>query len=158
MKQLLRLLPAVALPWYWAVGLATDGEFLRSFFFEHNLGRATETMEHHGGSVFFYPLAILVGFFPWSVFALPLAIDTALQIRRNDRFHPSYLFAVCWIGVYVVLFSLARTSPARNNWSEGKICASFAFAKPKVMNGSNPPLLVSSRPPVNAPTRVRFSR
>src|SRR5882724_9872217 len=100
---------AVALPWYWAVGLATDGEFLRGFFFEHNLGRATETMEHHGGTVFFYPLAILVGFFPWSVFAVPLAIDTVLQLRRRDRLHAGYLLAVCWVGVYVVLFSLART-------------------------------------------------
>ena len=100
---------AVAVPWYWAVGLATNGEFLRSFFLEHNLGRATETMEHHSGTIFFYPLAILVGFFPWSVFAAPLAIDTTLQVRRRDRFHAGYLLAVCWIGVYVVLFSLART-------------------------------------------------
>ena len=28
-------------------------------------------MEHHGGTIFFYPVAILVGFFPWSVFAIP---------------------------------------------------------------------------------------
>jgi 4-amino-4-deoxy-L-arabinose transferase-like glycosyltransferase len=100
---------AVALPWYWTVGVATDGEFLRSFFFEHNLGRATETMEHHSGGLLFYPATILVGYFPWSVFALPLAIDTFLQLRRRDRFHAGYLLAVCWIGVYVVLFSLART-------------------------------------------------
>src|SRR5262249_27299954 len=65
-----------ALPWYWGVGLATNGEFLRSFFWEHNLGRATASMEHHSGTIFFYPLTILVGFFPWSVFAVPLAIDT----------------------------------------------------------------------------------
>lgn len=100
---------AVALPWYWAVGMATDGEFLRGFFLEHNLGRATATMENHSGSILFYPLAILVGLFPWSVFALPLAIDTVLQLRRRDRFHAGYLLAVCWIGVYVGLFSLART-------------------------------------------------
>jgi 4-amino-4-deoxy-L-arabinose transferase-like glycosyltransferase len=99
----------VALPWYWAVGIATDGEFLRSFFFEHNLGRATAAMENHGGFLLFYPVAILAGFFPWSVFAVPLALDTALQIRRREQFHPGYLLAVCWIGVYVVLFTLART-------------------------------------------------
>jgi 4-amino-4-deoxy-L-arabinose transferase-like glycosyltransferase len=112
---------AVALPWYGAVGLATDGDFLRGFFLEHNLGRATATMEHHGGSLLFYPAAILVGFFPWSVFAAPLAIDTALQLRRGKigpggspageaaAVHAGYWLAVCWIGVYVVLFSLART-------------------------------------------------
>jgi 4-amino-4-deoxy-L-arabinose transferase-like glycosyltransferase len=100
---------AVAVPWYWAVGLATHGEFLRGFFLEHNLGRATGVMEHHGGFIFYYPVTILVGFFPWSIFAIPLAIDTLLQIRRRDRFHAGYLLAVCWIGVHVVLFSLART-------------------------------------------------
>ena len=122
----------VALPWYWAVGLATDGAFLRGFFFEHNLSRATSSMENHSGSILFYPLAILVGFFPWSIFALPLAIDTALHLRRRTNsnrlppastpshlnpesrtldpdFHAGYLFCVCWIGVYVILFSLART-------------------------------------------------
>lgn len=100
---------AVALPWYWAVGMATDGEFLRGFFFEHNMARATSAMEGHSGSILYYPVAMLFGFFPWSVFALPLAIDTVLQLRRRERFHAGYLLAVCWIGVYVVLFSLART-------------------------------------------------
>jgi 4-amino-4-deoxy-L-arabinose transferase-like glycosyltransferase len=100
---------AIALPWYFAVGVATDGEFLRGFFFEHNLSRATGVMEGHRGSVLFYPLTILAGFFPWSVFAVPLAIDTALQLRRQDRFHPGYLLCLCWLGVYVVIFSVART-------------------------------------------------
>jgi 4-amino-4-deoxy-L-arabinose transferase-like glycosyltransferase len=100
---------AVALPWYAAVGLATDGEFVRGFFLEHNLTRATSVMEGHRGSLLYYPVAILAGCFPWSVFALPLAIDTVLQLRRRDRFHAGYLLAVCWIAVYVGLFSLART-------------------------------------------------
>jgi 4-amino-4-deoxy-L-arabinose transferase-like glycosyltransferase len=115
---------AVALPWYWAVGIATDGEFLRTFFFEHNLARATSAMENHNGSILFYPATLLIGFFPWSIFALPLAIDTFLQLRHRPltsdlrppsssaptpSFHPGYVLAVCWIGVYVILFSLART-------------------------------------------------
>ena len=100
---------AVAVPWYWAVGLATDGAFLDGFFFKHNLERATGVMEGHSGWILYYPAAMLVGFFPWSVFALPLAIDTVLQIRRRDPFHAGYLLAVCWVGVFVVLFSLART-------------------------------------------------
>jgi 4-amino-4-deoxy-L-arabinose transferase-like glycosyltransferase len=100
---------AIALPWYWAVGLATDGEFLRGFFLEHNYSRATSSMENHGGTILFYPLTLLIGFFPWSIFAVPLAIDTGLQIRRRDRFHPGYLLCLCWIGVYVTLFSIART-------------------------------------------------
>lgn len=111
MRPLLGLfvVAAVALPWYLAVGFATNGEFLRIFFLEHHLGRATTVMEHHSGSLLFYPVAMLVGFFPWSIFAIPLAIDTALQLVRRDRRHAGYLLAVCWIAVYIVVFSLART-------------------------------------------------
>ena len=100
---------AVAAPWYIWVGVRTDGEFLRSFFLEHNIGRALQTMEGHRGNFLFYPLAILVGFFPWSVFTVPLAIDLSWRFRRHDPWKVGYLFAASWIAVYVTVFSLART-------------------------------------------------
>lgn len=99
----------IALPWYLAVGVATRGEFLKIFFLEHHWGRATTVMEHHRGSLLFYPLSLLVGFFPWSIFAIPLAIDTSLQLVRRQRMHAGYWLAVCWVLVYVGTFSLART-------------------------------------------------
>jgi 4-amino-4-deoxy-L-arabinose transferase-like glycosyltransferase len=101
---------AIALPWYVWVGLRTDGAFLQEFFLEHNLGRATNTMEGHSGSLFlFYPVAILVGFFPWSVFAGPVLLDAIRNGRGSEKWRSGYLFAACWIGVYVVLFSFAST-------------------------------------------------
>ena len=100
---------AVALPWYLAVSWRTDGQWVRGFLLDHNLGRAAQSLEGHGGSLFFYPLALLVGFFPWSVFAVPTALETSRRIRRQDPQWAGYVLAVCWIGVYVGLFSLART-------------------------------------------------
>jgi 4-amino-4-deoxy-L-arabinose transferase-like glycosyltransferase len=100
---------AVAVPWYVWVGLRTDGQFLREFFLEHNLGRAARSMEGHSGSVLFYPVAILAGFFPWSVFAAPTVIGAARRIRRRDPWYPGYVLAMCWVAVYVALFSMART-------------------------------------------------
>src|SRR5262245_61230660 len=99
----------VAVPWFLAVGLATDGEFLRGFFLEDHVGRVTTSLENHRGSMLYYPVAMLLGFFPWSVFALPLAIDTVLNLRRRETFHAGYLFAACWVGVWVVLFSIPQT-------------------------------------------------
>lgn len=99
----------VALPWYVWVGMRTDGEFLRVFLGEHNFGRATSAMEHHSGTLLYYPVAILVGFFPWSVFAGAVSIGVVSRIRRGDRWSPGYIFALCWVGVYVGLFSLAQT-------------------------------------------------
>jgi 4-amino-4-deoxy-L-arabinose transferase-like glycosyltransferase len=100
---------AVALPWYVWVHVRTDGAFTRGFFLTHNLSRATAPMEGHDGSILFYPAAILVGFFPWSVFAVPLAIHIFRKLRRDQPWRSGYIFAACWVGVFVGIFSLAQT-------------------------------------------------
>lgn len=99
----------VAGPWYAAVGFQTDGEWLHGFFFEHNLERAIEAKENHHGFIGFYPVMLVAGFFPWSIFALPVVIETCRRLMRKDPWQPGYLFAVCWLAVYLGAFSLART-------------------------------------------------
>lgn len=100
----------VAAPWYVAVGLRTDGEFLRVFFLDHNLGRATNVREgHHGPFILYYLGAMLVGFFPWSAFAVPVARSAMVRVRDRNSWSPGFVFAGCWIAVYVVLFSFAAT-------------------------------------------------
>ena len=101
---------AIATPWYLAVHRATDGAFTRGFFLQHNLGRATQSMEGHGGLFFlYYPLVTCVAFFPWSVFLATLFVELTLRLRRDDPWRAGYLLAACWVGVYVGLFSLAQT-------------------------------------------------
>lgn len=106
---LIAVVVLVAGPWYWAVGAATEGQFLREFLLEHNVHRATSAMDGHAGNVFYYPVAILVGFFPWSVFTIPIVLDLRRHWRADPVRHPARSFALCWIGVYVVSFSIART-------------------------------------------------
>ncbi len=105
----LLVVAVVALPWYIAVALRTDGRWVQAFLFEHNLGRAAQSHEGHNGSLLFYPLALLVGFFPWSVFAAPTVLEAIRRIRTRDQRSAGYVLAVCWIGVYVGLFSIAKT-------------------------------------------------
>lgn len=114
-----RLRPVVALlvvliiaaPWYIAVGVRTDGEFLRGFLWEHNFSRAMESREGHGGGLWFYPLAILAGFFPWSVFALPTVIGVVRSWRRSDdnATRASLILLLGWCAIWVGAFSLAKT-------------------------------------------------
>ncbi len=99
----------VALPWYAAVGFRTDGAWLRGFFLEHNLGRAVHSLEGHRGPLVYYPMALLVGFFPWSVFAVPAALDTVRGLRHRGPDHAGRLLALSWVGVYLILFSIAST-------------------------------------------------
>ena len=102
---------AVALPWYVLVSLRTEGEWTREFLFTHNLSRATGVMEGHSGPpILFYVVAIMVGFFPWSILTIPAGMqiysDYATATERQKR---GVVLALCWIGVYIGVFSIART-------------------------------------------------
>ncbi|MGE3803407.1 MAG: ArnT family glycosyltransferase [Gemmataceae bacterium] len=101
---------ALAAPWYVLVGMQTDGEFLRGFFLEHHFGRAVTSMEGHGGPFLLYYLGpIVVGFFPWSVF-LPAALAcAAVALKRRANWSAGYLLCLCWVGVYLFIFSVPRT-------------------------------------------------
>jgi hypothetical protein len=99
----------VALPWYVWVGLATEGEFLRGFFLKEHFGRASTAMENHAGSPLYYPLAILIGFFPWSVFAVPIGLDLVHLFRNRQTIMPGSCFLLCWSGVIVGAFTIAET-------------------------------------------------
>jgi len=100
----------VAGPWYVWVTIRTGGAWTEGFFLEHNFGRASAAMEGHSGlPVIYYVVAVLVGFFPWSVLAGPVAIDLVRRGGRRDAWRPGQVLALCWIGVYVGLFSLAQT-------------------------------------------------
>lgn len=111
----MRLLTATAVvllvagPWYFLVGVRTEGAFLQGFFLDEHFGRATRAMEGHHGGPLYYVIALLVGFFPWSVFALPMFVGALCRSVRHDPWRVGYLFSLCWIGVYLVLFSLAAT-------------------------------------------------
>jgi 4-amino-4-deoxy-L-arabinose transferase-like glycosyltransferase len=103
---------AAAAPWYVAVSLRTDGEWLRGFLFVHNVGRFMAPMERHGGGVLFHPLTMLVGFYPWSCF-LPLAVVVAAWrvCRRTVPDATAHVLGLLlvWLGVWVGGFSLAAT-------------------------------------------------
>lgn len=100
---------AAAAPWYIAVGLETNGEFLRGFFLEHNVGRAMGSMEGHSGSLLFYPVAFLVGTFPWSMWIIPVVMWGVKASRGSVVQRQMVVLSTVWIGVYVLAFSAAST-------------------------------------------------
>ena len=106
---LLAIALAVALPWYVWVGIRTEGDFLHIFFVSEHLGRSTTAFENHSGGLWFYPVAILVGFFPWSLFWLPVAIISYRFLKNSTAPADGVILAICWIAVQVGIFSLAQT-------------------------------------------------
>src|SRR5262249_9037584 len=113
----------VALPWYILVGAETKASFLRGFLLTHNIGRYLSPMEHHSGPIYYYVVAVLCGFAPWSAF-LGLAgwysvaewrrgSGPGTETARPDAVAPplalSHAFLWWWITVYFLFFSLAGT-------------------------------------------------
>ncbi len=99
----------VAGPWYVAVGIKTDGAFLNEFFGVHHFNRFRSAMDGHSGPFYYYVVAVLVGMFPWSVFAVPAGLFWVRHLRQKKEDFHTLLFVSCWAGVYLVIFSLAST-------------------------------------------------
>lgn len=100
----------IAAPWYTLCHLQTDGDFTRIFFLSENFGRATNSFENHGGGIWYYPVAIIAGFFPWSIFLVPVMLILRTEfLKRPKSTQAPFVFLLCWVGVQVGLFSLAST-------------------------------------------------
>lgn len=100
---------AVALPWYTAVGIQTNGAWLAGFFGQHNVGRFLEPMENHRGPIVYYIPVLLLGTFPWSVF-LPVAVWRLIRrLREGGPDAAALTFLACWAGVWITFFSFAQT-------------------------------------------------
>ena len=95
----------IAGPWFVAVGLKTDGAFLNEFFGVHNFGRFLKPMENHRGPIVYYIPIVAIGFFPWSIFAMPSAIHAVRAPEDRAR----HLFLMCWAGWMIGFFSIAST-------------------------------------------------
>lgn len=104
----LAVVGAVALPWYVLVGVRTGGDWPAGFLGTHNVGRFLKPMEGHHGPIVYYLPAIIIGFFPWSMFMLPSVIELVQRIRTRSDW-ASYVFVACWAGFYLAFFSFART-------------------------------------------------
>jgi 4-amino-4-deoxy-L-arabinose transferase-like glycosyltransferase len=98
------LIALIAIPWYVAVHVATNGEFTREFFFRHNLNRFGEPMEGHGGIFLLIPMMVFIGLLPVSVFSVE-AGKKFRSIRKNALTQLS-LYAVI---AFIVFFSISGT-------------------------------------------------
>jgi 4-amino-4-deoxy-L-arabinose transferase-like glycosyltransferase len=100
---------AVALPWYVMVGVRTDGQWLADFFGIANWGAFAGSRQGHGGPIWYYMPATMIGFFPWSVLLLPSLVELVRRIRGGHPCRPAYVLAACWLGVYYVFWSICGT-------------------------------------------------
>ncbi len=95
---------AIALPWYIAVHLATDGEWTRGFFIDHNANRFADTKEGHGGLFIYTPLVATLGLLPFGLF-----IIQAIRYGYRNRQHALLPFALTAVLAIIGFFSISST-------------------------------------------------
>jgi 4-amino-4-deoxy-L-arabinose transferase-like glycosyltransferase len=102
----------IGFSWYLALGLTRENgfAFMRALFLEHHVGRFSQPMQGHGGSVLYYVPVVLVGLFPWSPL-LPLALARVRLRGDADGVRFVRLFAV-FSAITFVFFSIAATKLA----------------------------------------------
>ncbi|HEY2293170.1 MAG TPA: glycosyltransferase family 39 protein [Thermoanaerobaculia bacterium] len=100
----LLLWAAVMLAWLVPAGLEAGPDYLRQIVFRQTVTRYA-TPWHHFAPPWFYLTVIPGDFFPWS-FLLPTAIVVGWK-RRAGRLRAGFLFALCWVVVTLVFFSVS---------------------------------------------------
>jgi 4-amino-4-deoxy-L-arabinose transferase-like glycosyltransferase len=94
----------VAGPWYAAV-YARDGQaFIDGFFLRHNLNRFADTMEGHGGALYYFLVVAPILVLPYT----SLLVRTLGRVRKAARTDLE-LFLWLWFGFVFVFFSVSST-------------------------------------------------
>ncbi|MDE2028341.1 MAG: glycosyltransferase family 39 protein, partial [Candidatus Omnitrophica bacterium] len=99
---------AVSLPWYAAMYTHYGHAFTHEFFFNDHWRRFMEA-EHHGNDHwFFYPVTMLAGMFPWSLF-----LGTAcFELFRKGPGSLMDHFSISWLVAVLVVFQPAHSKLA----------------------------------------------
>lgn len=100
---------AVVLAWLIPAGLSGGREYLDQIVFRQNVTRYADPW-HHFQPWYYYLTIIPAEFFPWSFF-LPGAIVLSWK-RMEGKDRKGFLFALAWMVVTVVFFSI---SPAKRS-------------------------------------------
>ncbi len=95
---------AVAGPWYWAIYRMDGQAFIDGFFLGHNLNRFADTMEGHGGALYYFIPVVLLILLPHT----SLFVKTLGKIRKANR-SDLELFLWLWFAFVFVFFSVSST-------------------------------------------------
>jgi 4-amino-4-deoxy-L-arabinose transferase-like glycosyltransferase len=105
----------VAVPWYALVTAETKGEFAAEFFLKHNRDRVLSPMENHAGAFWYYPVVLVFGALPWSIFLVPALWHGLRSCTRQanaagaDLRGAAYRLLVCWAVLWIGCFTVAAT-------------------------------------------------
>ncbi len=111
----LAILLAVALPWFAAIHIASNGAFTQFFFIQQNFGRLSGQFQSHNLPVWFYIPYLIGGFLPW----LPILLSAPAVLRpdkekrtsKNPRVQLT-IASCCWLFGTLALLTVSSSKVA----------------------------------------------
>lgn len=105
----------VVLPWYVLVTLRSEFEFFRVFIIQHNFQRFFGDVAPGGQHIepfYYYLPCLLLGIYPWSIFAVHAIIRLVRRIQGQWKSERTLIgkttFPLLWCVLVVLFFSLSR--------------------------------------------------
>ncbi|OGI21052.1 MAG: hypothetical protein A2287_09790 [Candidatus Melainabacteria bacterium RIFOXYA12_FULL_32_12] len=71
------------IPWYYAIIAEHGRAFTDYFFIKHNISRFSGDFIQHQQPFYFYFAVIFIGFFPWAIYFIPIAIKEILNLCKH---------------------------------------------------------------------------
>jgi 4-amino-4-deoxy-L-arabinose transferase-like glycosyltransferase len=100
----------VAGPWYWYEYARYGHNFIHEFFYNDHWRRLMEAEHRSNDRWYFYPLTMIMGIFPWSLFLLAAFGNLYKKLKYPVK--PVEHFLLSWILVVFVIFQLAHSKLA----------------------------------------------
>jgi len=101
------------IPWFWLVWMENGYSFVSTFLINHHLARFVTDIHHHSQPLWYFPVVIVIGFFPWICFlgsAVLRAWRSGSHLLHED--HSDQLFLWLWVLVPLVFFSFSQSKLA----------------------------------------------
>jgi 4-amino-4-deoxy-L-arabinose transferase-like glycosyltransferase len=95
---------AIALPWYVAIGIHTDGAFYDRAIGQSMMGKVADSQQGHSGPPGYHLALFALMFWPGSLLAM-----RAAQTAWRRRAEPAIRFLLCWIVPTWIIFEIVAT-------------------------------------------------
>ena len=105
----LGLFLVTATPWYIMILAIQGPSFLYEFIVVHNIGRAMNPMQGHGGGWHYYIVVFIASVLPWLAWFIWSSRETWKQRASSDTLMAIAKLGLIWTLLVIVLFTFAQT-------------------------------------------------
>ncbi len=101
---------SMTLPWYLYMFHLHGSAFIQEFFYNDHWRRVIEAEHRSNDRWFFYPVTMIAGFFPWSLFVLGALVNLYKRLKWDAAEIEHWLLS--WLVVVFILFQAAHSKLA----------------------------------------------